>query len=235
MTNKHLFDLYKRNETAIFEIKSQCILKDKEEMNGPYLIEPNNAYWNATTKVAFVGQETNGWDTDTKSGIFEQMTKYRNFNLGEKYKFSHGPFWSVIRKIEDALAGSTLCSAALNVNRYDQGKKSPSPENRRILSSLDFLLLEELKLIAPDVIIFFTGHRYDKRVRSLLKVEDDCPMIEISGFDKRKLCQINSPALTSKIFRTYHPKYLRLNKLEDAVIKAISDVVSKKNQIIQSK
>lgn len=231
MTNQHLLELYKRHETAIFEIKSQCKVKDKKGMNGPYLIEPNNAYWNANTKVAFVGQETNGWKTKecyTESSISEQMTKYKNFNLGETYKYKGGPFWSVIRKIEDALTGSTLSSAALNLNRYDQGKKSPSLENQAILSSLDFLLLEELKLIAPNVIIFFTGPRYDARVKSLLKIQS--PMIEMNGFSRRQLCQLETPALTSMIFRTYHPNYLRRAGLEKDVIEAISDAVSKKNQ-----
>jgi hypothetical protein len=224
--NQHLFDLYKQRESKILEVKLRCNNNDK--MNGPFLIAPNDAYQQAALKVAFIGQETNGWSN--KPDISEQMTTYSNFNLGENYKYRHGPFWSVIRKIETALTGSILFSAWLNLNRYDQGKKSPSPDNRRILSSLDFLLLEELKLIAPDVIIFFTGPRYDKRVRSLLRVEDISPMVEINGFDQRKLCQIDSPALTGKIFRTYHPKYLRLNKIEDTVIKAISDAVSKKIQ-----
>jgi len=191
-------------------------------MNGPFLIAPNDAYQQAAIKVAFIGQETNGWSN--KPDISEQMTTYSNFNLAENYKYRNGPFWSVIRKIETALTGTILSSAWLNLNRYDQDRKAPSISNQLILSELDFLLVEELKLIAPDVTIFLTGPHYDLRVTSLLQGEKT----PIDGFNQRKLCQIKSPALTGMIFRTYHPNYLRRARLETDVIAAISGSVSKK-------
>lgn len=227
MTNQHLFDLYKQRESKILEVKLRC--NDNDKMNGPYLIAPNDAYWKATTKVAFVGQETNGWDSN--HDISKQMASYSNFNLGEEYqKKCRSPFWSVIRKIEDALTGSTLSSAALNLNRFDQNSKAPSIGNQLILSELDFLLVEELKLIAPDVIIFLTGPHHDQRVTRLLQGE----MMPIDGFNQRKLCLIKSPVLTSMIFRTYHPGYLRRRGIAVKVIEAISDAVSKYNQKLQS-
>lgn len=227
MTNQHLLDLYKKHKSKILEVKLRC--NDNDKMNGPFLIVPNDAYQQAALKVAFIGQETNGWSN--KPDISEQMTTYSNFNLGENYKYRNGPFWSVIRKIETALTGSILSSAWLNLNRYDQDKKAPSIGNQLILSELDFLLVEELKLIAPDVVIFLTGPHYDQRITSLLQGEK----APIDGFNQRKLCQIKSPALTSMIFRTYHPNYLRRARLEKDVIETISAEVSRINQNIQSK
>jgi len=220
VSNQHLFNLYNQHKSKILEIKSRCNNNDK--MNGPFLIAPNDAYQQAAIKVAFIGQETNGWSN--KPDTSEQMTTYSNFNLGENYKYRNGPFWSVIRKIETALTGSILSSAWLNLNRYDQDRKAPSISNQLILSELDFLLVEELKLIAPDVTIFLTGPHYDLRVTSLLQGEKT----PIDGFNQRKLCQIKSPALTGMIFRTYHPNYLRRARLETDVIAAISGSVSKK-------
>ena len=223
MSNQHLFDLYNQQKSKILEIKSRCNNNDK--MNGPFLIAPNDAYQQAAIKVAFIGQETNGWSN--KPDISEQMTTYINFNLGENYKYRKiSPFWGVIRKIETALTGSILSSAWLNLNRYDQDKKAPSIGNQLILSELDYLLVEELKLIAPDVVIFLTGPHYDQRITSLLQGEKT----PIDGFNQRKLCQIKSPALTSMIFRTYHPNYLRRARLEKDVIEAISTEVFIKNQ-----
>jgi hypothetical protein len=219
--NQHLFDLYNQHKSKILEVKSR--FNDNDKMNGPFLIVPNDAYQQAALKVAFIGQETNGWSN--KPIISEQMTTYSNFNLAENYKYRHGPFWSVIRKIETALTGSILSSAWLNLNRYDQDNKAPSISNQLILSELDFLLVEELKLIAPDVVIFLTGPHYDQRITSLLQGEKT----PIDGFNQRKLCQIKSPALTGKIFRTYHPNYLRRASLEKDVIEAICDAVAKKS------
>lgn len=226
-----MFDLYKQRKSKILEVKLRC--NDNDKMNGPYLIAPNDAYWNAKIKVAFVGQETNGWDSH--ADISKQMTSYSNFNLGEEYqKKCRSPFWSLIRKIEVALTGSTLSSAALNLNRFDQTRddqksKAPSIGNQLILSDLDFLLLEELKLIAPDVIIFLTGPHHDQRVTRLLQGE----MMPIDGFNQRTLCQIESPLSASMIFRTYHPGFLSRRGLTVKVIDAISDAVSKKNQKLQ--
>lgn len=212
MINQHLLELYKRHANKILEIKARC---DSDNFNGPFLIAPNETYRRSAIKIAFVGQETHGWSN--KTDVFEQMTTYINFNLGEKYYSS--PFWSFIRKIEIMLTGTILTSAWLNLNKFDQAKKAPSIENRLILSELDFLLLEELKLIAPDIVIFLTGPRYDGRVSNLLKGE----MLPVEGINQRKLCQIVSKEITGKIFRTYHPNYLRRSRLEKVVIEAISE------------
>jgi hypothetical protein len=209
MMNQLLVDLYTKYESAIFDIKSRC----NDELEGPFLIAPNDAYWSSATKVAFVGQETRGWESWAE--ISEQMAVYKKFNLGERYFSS--PFWNVIEKLESKLTGSTLSSAWLNLNRYDQDGKPPSIGNQRILSDLDFLLLDELKLVAPDIVIFFTGPKYDPRINGLLQGNQ----IAIDGFSPRELCKIASPFLPALTFRTYHPNFLRRSGREKRFVEAI--------------
>ena len=96
-------------------------------MEGPYLIAPHDAYWSATPKVAFVGQETNGWASEHE--IIKQMEAYTLFHLGERWP---GPFWNVIRKFEETLTGAKYSSVALNLNRYDQAGKPPSGSGRKL-------------------------------------------------------------------------------------------------------
>jgi hypothetical protein len=81
------------------------------------------------------------------------------------------PFWQVIRKFEKALTGDTYNCAWLNLNRWDDNSHAPSLENQQILSELDFILLEELRLLDPDLVIFFTGpwNDYDQRIGSRLQ------------------------------------------------------------------
>ncbi|MDP2817873.1 MAG: hypothetical protein Q8O29_06260 [Polaromonas sp.] len=213
--NQTLFELYTRQKPKILDVKSRCT----GNMEGPFLISPNDAYWVSTTKVAFVGQETNGWAS--QSDIALQMAEYTDFNLGKDYYSS--PFWNVIRKLESALTTSTYSSAWLNLHRYDQERKRPSTGNQRILSELDFLLLEELRLIAPDVIIFLTGPSYDLRITELLQAKQ----IPIEGFTVRQLCKIESPTLGGNIFRTYHPNFLRRSGLEKRAIESICVNASK--------
>ena len=216
--NQPLLDLYKKNEPTIVEVRSRC----HEEMEGPFLTAPNDDYWRSPRKVAFIGQETKGWTSETD--ICAQMATCTRFNLGEGYNPT--PFWNIIRKFEAALTGSTYSSAWLNLNRYGEGGGRPSWVNQQILAELDFLLLEELTLINPAVVIFFTGPNYDQRISELLQATT----LQIESFPPRKLCRLRSPVLPSVIFRTYHPKYLRLCRLEQPVIDAIVAVAEQETR-----
>lgn len=213
MRNDKLFELYKANELAIHEVKAQCTAA----MEGPFLIAPSDSYWSSVVKVAFVGQETHGWPS--AENIRDQMQEYADFNLGVEYYAS--PFWNVIRKLERSLTNSQFSSAWLNVNRFDQERGAPSNENKRTLSELDFILFEELRIISPDVAIFFTGPSYDNRLFQLLP----CAIQAVDGFSERQLCHLNSDLLPAKLFRTYHPNYLRRSSLEKSVIEVISALV----------
>ena len=206
---KDLLELYSRHKAIIYETGERC----NADMAGPFFVSPNDVYWRAEVKIVFVGQETNEWSSECD--IVAQMDTYRRFNLGEAYYSS--PFWNVIRKFEIALAKSALSSAWLNLNRYDQEGGRPSWDNQLILSELDFLLTEELKLLAPNIVIFFTGPHYDERLVNLMKA--DCT--SINNFPSRQLCKIQSDEIEALIFRTYHPKYLRLSGLEAGVIETI--------------
>lgn len=213
MKNEKLFELYQANKLAFREVKDRCTA----EMQGPFLIAPSDTYWSSALKVAFVGQETHGWSSVEDNR--EQMQEYVDFNLGERYYAS--PFWSVIRRLERSLTGSMFSSAWLNFNRFDQDGGAPSDENRRVLSELDFILIEELKIISPDVVIFLTGPSYDDRLFKLLLGGAQA----VDGFNERQLCRLNSGVLPAKSFRTYHPNYLRRSDLESPVVDAISTLV----------
>lgn len=207
-------ELYARHRAAILDVHSRCEI-ESGPLYGPYLLAPHTAYWQAALKIAFVGQETKGWET-SDCDIPRQMTCYHAFNLGAEYYSS--PFWNVIRKFEQRLIGATYCSAALNINRYDQDEGSPSWSNRQVLSELDFLLLEELQLLDPGVIIFLTGPEYAPRVECLLGGS----RILVDGYGERQLCEMKVPALRGMVFRTYHPNYLRRSGLEEGVIEAVA-------------
>ena len=200
--------------STLLEVKSRC----EGVMYGPFLIAPHDSYWCSPTKVAFVGQETHEWSFSDDIGT--QMATYDDFCLGKHYRPS--PFWNIIRKLEKRLTGSTYCSAWLNLNRYDEAGKKPSWKNQVTLSELDFLLVEELKTIAVNVVIFFTGPFYDRRLARLLQSTDT----NVAGFSARQLCQLGSTLVGGMIFRTYHPKYLRCSGLESRVIDAICGTVA---------
>lgn len=210
MNNEILLGLYEANKAKINQVKSRC----PANMNGPFLIAPNDLYWASSKKIAFVGQETHGWPSVEE--YRNQMQEYQDFDLGKNYYSS--PFWSTIRKLESTLTGSMFSSAWLNINRFDQSGGPPSNEAKKNLTELDFILVEEIKAISPQVIVFLTGPSYDDRLLRLLNFTTQ----EVSGFNKRQLSIFNSHKLTAKIIRTYHPNYLRRSGLESSIIDAIA-------------
>lgn len=207
--NKQLSNLYKTHTTRLFNIN----LQTTKEIHGPFLVSASEKYKQSNLKVAFVGQETNGWTCHQT--IEEQMQTYTRFNYGKKYYAS--PFWNVIRKIEKNLNIESYSSMWLNLNRYDENNKRPSKKNRTQLQMLDTILYEELKILQPNVIIWFTGPSYDKRVKDLLKATSE----KTTEFSNRQLSRFHSEKLPCLIFRTYHPNYLRRSGLEKRVISYI--------------
>lgn len=212
--NKELYQLYEQNRSKLFELQTE----KESSLSGPFLIAPNDNYWNSSVKIAFVGQETKGWKSYDQ--ISDQMHQHEKFNLGENYFSS--PFWNVIRKIEKELTGNSLCSAWLNLNRYCENKKRPKQNTRIVLERLDQILQEELKLISPDVIIFFTGPFYDRRVKKI--ISEDVKNVE--GFRSRELCKYENSPLANLIYRTYHPNYLRRSGIEKRIIQTLEKEIS---------
>ena len=84
-------------------------------MEGPFLAAAMDKYATARRRVAMVGQETNGWSSESDMEL--QLKVYNDFNLGARYYAS--PFWNVIRKLEVAIVGEPHSCAWLNLNRYD--------------------------------------------------------------------------------------------------------------------
>lgn len=111
-------------------------------------------------KIVFVGQETNGWSSHTD--VKKQMKTYSDFGLGKEYISS--PFWNVIRKIEKELTGQHFCCASLNLNKFDINKKRSREPFLTEIEELDHILYAEIELLKPDIVILFTGPRYDRRI-----------------------------------------------------------------------
>lgn len=181
--------------------------------HGPYLCSPGKEYLDSLVKLVIVGQETNGWSRHNQ--IVEQMQTYEKFDLGKKYVSS--PFWNVIRKIEKGVIGKQYCSASLNLNKFDVNGKPPRENNLAKIEKFDTILNLEILALKPDAVIFFTGWKYDKRIENCLNSTVEM----VPGFNRRELGQIKLANEPIKIFRTYHPNYLRRSGKEAKIIDEI--------------
>lgn len=214
MINK-LHNLYESYQPKFIEITQKF---PDDDLAGPFLMSPNTNYQNQNTKILIVGQETNGWGYFSDN-VKEGMKLYEKFNLGENYRSS--PFWNVTRKVERALTGEEFSCAWTNLNKFDFGGKSPQGEHKKVISDVDDLLIQEIDLLDPDIVLFFTGPNFDNRIRNIFP---EISYNEVEKFTERELALLKHPKLPANSYRTYHPRYLRQSRIEENFIKFVETI-----------
>jgi len=171
----------------------------RPDASGPLLIEVPGEYERARVKLLCVGQQTNGWP-ETSHGIDGLLKVYREFDLGRNYTSS--PFWVACHRLSRALNpdGPGFSFTWSNLIKIDQDQGRPSPEVEESVCSLR-LLEKEISILEPQVVVFFTGPRYDDRLRATF------PGIKLD-VGSRWFSALRHSALPTASFRTYHPGYL---------------------------
>ncbi|MBU2948056.1 hypothetical protein [Zobellia uliginosa] len=207
--NTELSNLYNKFLIDFERIKNNI---SDDKLNGPFLCSPNQNYINAKTKILVVGQETKGWP-NLEKGIDGLMATYEEFNLGINY--TRSPFWQFMRKLEKVYGLQNYSCAWTNLNKYDVGEQRPLGANEKEIATVDKLLISEIEILKPDVCLFLLGPDFDFRMKKTFK---GLEFQFIDGFKQRQFSKLSHPSLPLKSYRTYHPKYLRLAKLEDKTL-----------------
>lgn len=210
--NNRLNQLYIKNNDIINEYRKK---HSDKNLHGPLLLNISN-YSSQKIKLMVVGQETFGWNKSLS--IVEQRTTYQEFNFGSSYYSS--PFWNVIRKLERSLNIEPYAISWSNLNRFDVDCGSPDrTEIAQDIASLDYLVKEEISILKPDVCIFFTNHKYDKRLRDLYQ---DLVFDNVHRLPKKHFSKLNHPDLPKYTLRAPHPRTIRTQRWEDDFITVVS-------------
>jgi hypothetical protein len=182
-------------------------------------MSPNLLYMKQKNKLLIIGQQTKGWTYDLD--VDKQISTYELFNVGENYYAS--PFWNITRKLEKSIGNDPLSCAWTNINKFDLDEDRPYGEIETAISKLDYILVDEIKITNPDICMFFTGPDFDFRLRNIFP---NIEMIEMNGWDTRQLCQLKHKNLPKHSYRSYHPKSLRIQRLENRFIDELNDRIS---------
>ncbi|MFG7445933.1 hypothetical protein [Klebsiella pneumoniae] len=186
-----------------------------KNLHGPLLLNISN-YSSQKIKLMVVGQETFGWNKSPS--IVDQQATYQKFNFGSSYYSS--AFWNIIRKVERSLNIEPYAIAWSNLNRFDIDCGSPDrTELAQDIASLDYLVKEEISILKPDICIFFTNHKYDKRLSDLYR---DLVFDNIDGLPKKHFSRLHHPDLPKYTLRAPHPRTIRTQRWEDGFIMAVS-------------
>jgi hypothetical protein len=181
-----------------------------EDLQGPLLMEPT-AYFQQPRKLFVIGQETGGWGYHYDD-IDAQLAVYKKFNLGEQWP---GPFWNITRKVESIL-GIERCSCAWsNLNRFDQEGHAPTGKILDEVSKLDFLVRDEIRILRPDICLFYTNWKYDDRIKALYPGAE---FNDIGGLPSTHFASVIHTDLPKLTFRTPHPRSIRMRGYEKAFL-----------------
>ena len=72
-----------------------------------------------------------------------------------------------LRIIEKVLQNKPHSCAWTNLNKFDLNCKRPKGQHETVISTLDNILLDELKIVKPDFILFYTGPNFDERIKRI--------------------------------------------------------------------
>lgn len=189
-----------------------------DDLAGPILISPNDLYFKQKKRLMIVGQQTNGWSYYVDD-IDKQLENYQWFNLGKTYYAS--PFWNITRKVETALGNEEYSCVWTNINKFDLDANRPFDDYETEISKLDSLLINEIKILKPDICIFFTGPSFDYRIKTIFK---NVSFERVEGWDINQVCKLKHSQLPEFTYRTHHPKSLRIRHLEDKFIELIKEL-----------
>lgn len=196
---------------------------------GPFLVDPTEEFLHSTRRTILVGQETNGWIPvshflNPAEGLAEALLWYREFNLAEGHAAASSPFWSFHRSVAKRLGIGWREVLWTNLVRFDGTELGAASLLNHSLASEIFevqrgLLVREISQLGVRNAIFVTGPAYDKL---LLAELDGAELRAIPGFDMRELAMIHTPHFPSvRMFRTYHPKYLRMTRRTQPILDAV--------------
>jgi hypothetical protein len=197
-------DLYKRHWPAFFQYH-----QSRNDLSPPLLVNPLDNYTCQTTRLFVVGQETKTWYNTEPMTIVRLMTIYKDeFKLGMACgKHRRGAFWRFIRCLEQGLGIAKGAMVWSNLNKVDQNGGRPDDDVRDDIFNTFPVLPVEIRLAAPDVVIFLTGWGYDKFLQQT--VFPGAQFDAVDGGNGRRLARVVRQGLPTRSFRTYHPSYLQ--------------------------
>ncbi len=218
--NEELKKLYSDNIEGIKEISDKSDITDNGESyskwDGPILMHCwEQHYDDAKFKILFIGQEPNKWIERAWDEIEEPLKRYEEFALARETK-DVTTIWRAIFEINKMLnpnSENTQNFLWTDVSKYStwEGKKINDSDFKFINKRFN-VLQEEIKIIDPSVIIFFSGPDYDQWIKDQFKGNITFDEHLLQDIPKRELSIVRLDSekqlLPVHTYRTYHPGFL---------------------------
>ncbi len=231
--NDELKKLYLKNWSEMTKELNEINSNEDKELKAtnPLLIKVDEDKYNKSDiKVMIFGQETNSWDGLYNNNYDEILKKYEEFFNTNKCMDNYGgQFWNGFKKlkikIENKYNDKNIYFIWNNICKIGNAERNKNRAANYIMTLEEKyfnIIREEIDMIKPDIIIFFTGPNYDGILNNKIS---NLNFEEIQGYKIRELSKLSNDWCTN-VFRTYHPNYLyrgkgRIEKYFNTIIENI--------------
>lgn len=197
-------------------------------LSGPLLLHVFDEYYESPKKILFVGQLTNGWGIDHPTSyepevaVSKSQECYRGFHLGESYRLT--PFFRACRELQSRINPTAKQFGFMwsNLVKIDQAAKRPCKDIEEAVCRSFPVLEQEISILKPDVVLFFVGPYYVKRLRETLsgiEIPENCVSTSV------ECGRLRHQSLPENSFLTYHPHYLMRSKRYERVMDKITESI----------
>ncbi|MBI5528462.1 MAG: hypothetical protein HY897_19185 [Deltaproteobacteria bacterium] len=213
--NDDLKGLYLQHIVFLVEAMKSLPQEQLDGFSGPLLMKCpwETEYRESRKRLLIVGQQTNGWEPTfrdilalTAREIVENgMEHYEAFRMGRDY--INTPIFLCPHFLHSVINGPVKKPSFMwtNVWKIDFGGNSIGQGTQdAVIGSFD-VLKDEVRILKPDVVVFFTGHYYDDAIARQF------PGVEFQGIEgvgRAGLAKLSHESLPDLTFRTYHPGFL---------------------------
>lgn len=224
----------------------------RERLSPPLLLNVPEAWELSTKRILVVGQETLGWGFkagEYYAWPYESILSFDDFLNVENsvealihgyvcFEFArhqpdnyNSPFWRAYRQVRELIKedvdGNNTAVLWTNLFRMslDGGsvvKNGTESEVAQISAYIKNILLNEISILKPNSVIFFTGPDYNQ---ALLNEFDQCEFNPFGNYDVSQTSYVKHPCLPKRSIRTYHPGYLARSEQWGLLKEVIGEVI----------
>ncbi len=215
--NMKLEQLYKKYWVNLQKSSKSFIENTEGSTNhpaNPFLLKINEEeYDKADLKVMIFGQETLGWKGDFGKSIDTLMDYYSGLDLYNKSSFKIG-FKFFEEEIKKKYSDKKVVFVWNNISKIGRNEATGITKEIRDIERTFFpVLKEEVEILNPDIVVFFTGNRdYDIRFHfpdvTFEKYHNRATLRSEGGTRKyQPAYKVISKYLPNKAVKVYHPSY----------------------------
>jgi hypothetical protein len=220
-----------------------------DRLSAPLLLHVPDRWKSSNRRVLIVGQETMGWDfrsgkyydwpfsTITNWSEFKRVPDsvpamvhgYKCFEFARREPNYSSPFWQAYRQFREALGeprdGIDTSVLWTNLFRMSLDGGSVMDDGQETTQGIGEasreILIEEMRIIQPTAVVFFTGPKYEESLCSTFRGIEFSPF---NGFDQDRTARAVHSELPAQAWRTYHPQYLSYSKQWDVIEEIINEL-----------